>query len=345
MMVSRRLFNIAAVLFITGAGLTGCQPATKPEAVIIRGEAQGSTYNIKYITDRKGEDLKPAIDSILLSIDMSMSTYRPDSDISKINSGDSTVVVDENFRNVFLASQSVWEESGGSFDPTIGTLVRAWGFGPDHHRIPLDSTKVDSLLQYCGFDKVALTSRNTIRKKNKNIYFDFNAIAQGYTVDVIVDFFLDRGIDNFIAEVGGELATRGRNTAKDREWVVAIDDPLQEEEERSFIAKIHLKDMGMATSGNYRKTITDTITGEKYVHTIDPVTGYTKKGNVLSTTIVARTCMEADAYATTFMVTGLEKAKELLKKKPDVHAFILYMDENNKMQRYMTEGFKSLIVE
>ncbi|MGS2739825.1 FAD:protein FMN transferase [Sinomicrobium sp. M5D2P17] len=345
MMVFGKLFRIATVVLLLSSGFTSCQPAKKTETVVIHGEAQGSTYTIRYITDRAGEDLKPAIDSILLSIDMSMSAYRPDSDISKINEGDSTIVVDENFRNVFLTSQRIWKESEGNFDPTVGKLVRAWGFGPDHHRIPLDSAKVDSLLQYSGFNKVSLTPENMIRKKNRDIYFDFNAIAQGYTVDVIVDFFLDRGIDNFIAEVGGELAAHGRNTLKDRDWIVGIDDPLQAEEERSFIAKIRLRDMGMATSGNYRKTITDSITGEKYVHTIDPISGYTKKGNVLSTTILAKDCMDADAYATTFMVTGLEKAKEFLKKKPDVHAFILYLDENNEMQRYMTDGFKSLITD
>ncbi|MGS2761031.1 FAD:protein FMN transferase [Sinomicrobium sp. M5D2P9] len=345
MMVSRKLFKTAIVLFLAGSGLTGCQPEKKTEAVVIHGEAQGSTYTISYITDREGEDLKPAVDSILLSIDMSMSAYRPDSDISKINKGDSTIVVDENFRNVFLTSQRIWKESGGNFDPTVGKLVRAWGFGPDHRRIPLDSTKVDSLLQYSGFNKVSLTPENTIRKKHRDIYFDFNAIAQGYTVDVIADFFLARGIDNFIAEVGGELAAYGRNTVKDRDWIVGIDDPLQAEEERSFVAKIRVRDMGMATSGNYRKTITDSITGEKYVHTIDPISGYTKKGNVLSTTILAKNCMDADAYATTFMVMGLEKTMEFLEKKPEVHAFILYMDENNEMQKYMTDGFKSLILD
>lgn len=343
-MGSRKSFRALTVWIILAIGTAGCSPAEKPRTITVHGEAQGSTYSIKYISDKKG-DLKPAIDSILLAIDMSMSTYRPDSDISRINTGDSTLVVDENFRNVFLGSQKIWKESGGSFDPTIGTLVKAWGFGPDHRRIPLDSTKVDSLLQYSGFDKVAITPQNTIRKKDKHIYFDFNAIAQGYTVDVIVGFLLDKGINDFIVEVGGELAAHGRNTEKDKDWVIAIDDPLQGTEGRSFIAKINLEDMGMATSGNYRKTITDSITGEKYVHTVDPKTGYTKKGNVLSTTVLAKTCMEADAYATTFMVMDLEESKEFLKKKPEVYAFILYMDENNEMQKYMTEGFKSLLLE
>lgn len=340
----RKSFRTLIALTLLSLGVTGCNSVSPQKTVTIHGEAQGSTYSIKYISDKE-EDLKPAVDSILDAIDMSMSTYKPDSDISRINAGDSTVVVDENFRKVFLGSQKIWKESGGSYDPTIGTLVRAWGFGPDHHRIALDSSKVDSLLQYCGFDKVALTSENTIRKENKNIYFDFNSIAQGYTVDVIAGFFLGKGIRNFIVEVGGELVAHGRNTEKEKDWVIAIDDPLQGMEGRSFIAKINLKDMGMATSGNYRKTVTDSITGEKYVHIVDPKTGFTKKGNVLSTTVLAKTCMEADAYATTFMVMDLEESKEFLKTKPDIHAFILYMDENNEMQKYMTEGFKSLILE
>ncbi len=125
MMVFRKLFSVLTIVLLLSSCFTGCQPVKKAEAVVIHGEAQGSTYTIRYITDHPEEDLKPAIDSILLSIDMSMSAYRPDSDISRINEGDSTIVVDENFRNVFLASQRIWEESSGSFDPTVGKLVRA----------------------------------------------------------------------------------------------------------------------------------------------------------------------------------------------------------------------------
>ncbi|RAV28863.1 FAD:protein FMN transferase [Sinomicrobium soli] len=316
-----------------------------PSLHVITGEAQGSTYAVRYVSG-SGEDLKPAVDSILLAIDMSMSAYRPDSDISRINAGDSTVVVDDNFRNVFEMSRTIWEASDGSFDPTIGKLVRAWGFGPDHKRMALDSTKVDSLLQYCGFDKVRLTPENRIYKDREEITFDFNSIAQGYTVDVIGDFLRDRGIGDYVVEVGGELAAHGRNTVQDRNWLIAIDDPLHADGvERSFIAKIKLEDLGMATSGNYRKTITDTITGEQYVHTVDPITGYTKKGNVLSVTVLAKTCMEADAYATTFMVMGLERTKEFLRKKPEIQAYMLYLDENNTMQKYTTAGFEDVLVD
>ncbi|WP_461533302.1 FAD:protein FMN transferase [Sinomicrobium sp.] len=341
----RRLFNWVTVLFFVGAIVSGCQNRKgERELRLIAGEAQGSTYAVRYISELS-DNLKPAVDSILLSIDMSMSAYRPDSDISKINTGDSTVVVDENFRKVYEMSQVIWRESDGSFDPTIGKLVRAWGFGPDHNRIALDSAKVDSLLQYCGFDKVRLNPDNTIYKEKAEITFDFNAIAQGYTVDVIGDFLRSKGIEDYVVEVGGELAAHGRNTLQDRNWLIAIDDPLQDEMERRFIAKVKLENLGMATSGNYRKTVTDSITGERYVHTVDPISGYTKKSNLLSVTVLAKTAMEADGYATTFMVMGLERTKEFLKTKPELHVLMLYTDANNEMQQYATEGFSALLVE
>lgn len=308
---------------------------------IIQGEAQGSTYSIKYIAN---EELvsKKQIDSLLLAFDMSLSTYREDSKISKINAGDSTVVVDDFFVKTFKASKQIYEETNGLFDPTIGVLVNAYGFGPSHERKDLSQNQIDSLLNYVGFDKVKLNANKTISKLHKETYFDFNAIAQGYSVDVVVDFLKSKGIENGIVEIGGEIVGFGKNTIDAKNWVIGIDDPLQKPEERTLIAKIKIENLGMATSGNYRKVITDSITGEKFVHTINPKTGKSQKGNILSATVLAPTCKLADGYATAFMVMDIKQGIEFATNHPELYVLLIYRDENNKVQQFKNKRFINL---
>lgn len=310
---------------------------------VIQGEAQGSTYSIKYIATEEVVS-KTQIDSLLTAFDNSLSTYKPTSLISKINQGDTTIVVDNWFVETFKASQQIYKETDGLFDPTIGVLVNAYGFGPNHERKSLNQTKIDSLLNFVGFDKVTLNSNKTISKKYQETYFDFNAIAQGYSVDLVTEFLKSKGIQNAIVEIGGELVGFGINTIQNKNWVVGIDDPLQKpEEERKLIETVQLHNLGLATSGNYRKVITDSITGEKFVHTINPKTGKPQKSNILSVTVLAPTCIMADGYATAFMVMSLEEGKQFAKKHPELYVMILYSDENNQMQRFQTENFKNLI--
>jgi len=309
---------------------------------VIQGEAQGSTYSIKYIAN---EDVvsKAQIDSLLTAFDNSLSTYKPTSLISKINQGDTTIVVDDWFVETFKASNQIYKETNGLFDPTIGVLVNAYGFGPNHERKKLNQFQIDSLLNFVGFDKVTLNSDRTISKKHQETYFDFNAIAQGYSVDIVTDFLQSKGIQNAIVEIGGELFALGNNTIDSKDWVVGIDNPLQSTEERELITTVKLKNLGMATSGNYRKVQIDSITGEKFVHTINPKTGKPQKSNVLSTTVLAPNCIMADGYATAFMVMNLEEGKQFAKKHPELYVMILYADENNQMQRFQTENFKTLM--
>lgn len=310
---------------------------------IIQGEAQGSTYSIKYIATKEVVS-KTEIDSLLTAFDNSLSTYKPTSLISKINQGDTTIVVDDWFIETFKASNQIYKETNGLFDPTIGVLVNAYGFGPNNKRKDLNQSQIDSLLNFVGFDKVTLNSNKTISKKHQETYFDFNAIAQGYSVDVVAEFLKTKGIQNAIVEIGGELVGFGTNTIQNKNWVVGIDDPLQQpNEERQLIETVQLKDLGLATSGNYRKVITDSITGEKFVHTINPKTGKPQKSNVLSATVLAPTCIMADGYATAFMVMSLEEGKQFAKKHPELYVMILYADENNQMQRFQTGNFKNLI--
>lgn len=329
-------FLIVAILF------TACTKTT--DFYTIKGEAQGSTYSVKYIATEEKVD-KNQIDSLLTAFDLSLSTYRPDSKISKINAGDSTVVVDEFFTETFQLSNQIYKETNGLFDPTIGVLVNAYGFGPNKKHQDLSQKQIDSLLQFVGFDKIALNSNKTISKKHNQTFIDFNAIAQGYSVDVVVNYLKSKGIENAIVEIGGELFALGKNTIDNKNWVVGIDDPLQKPEERTLIAKVNLENLGMATSGNYRKVMIDEETGKKFVHIINPKTGLAQKNNVLSATVLSKSSGLSDGYATAFMLMTLEESKLFLQKYPELYVMLLYSDSDNKMQQFTTENFKKLIKE
>ena len=321
-----------------------CQQMSKENVYYIRGEAQGTTYGITYIAQKPIE--KTAVDSILKVIDLSMSTYIDNSLITKINKGEH-LPIDSHFEKVLSASMDIYSESEGIFDPSIGQLINAWGFGKKENHTPPTQKQIDSLLALTGMDKVhvATTPKGTfVEKDNANIQLNFNAIAQGYTSDVIADYFLSKHITNFIVEVGGELVIHGRNTLKGKSWTIGIDNPLQKpDEDREIVATVELTDCGLATSGNYRKLWTDSLTGQKYVHTINPKTGRPQPSNLLSATVIAPSAMLADGYATTLMALGgIEKAKDFLAQHKELKAVLLYSDEahKDKIQRYVTENFK-----
>lgn len=324
--------------------LISCHDTAKEQVFLIQGEAQGSTYAIKYI--HASEVIKKsAIDSLLLAFDLSLSTYRPDSKISKINAGDSTVLVDDFFVETFKTSQNIYQATNGFFDPSIGVLVNAYGFGPAKDKIDLNPAKIDSLLAFVGFDKVSLNNNKTISKKHSETYFDFNAIAQGYSVDVVADFLKSKGIHNGIVEIGGEIFAFGSNILENKNWVVGIDDPTQSPAERTLIAKIRLENLGMATSGNYRKVKEDSLTGQKFVHIINPKTGLSQKGSVLSATVLAPKCIDADGFATAFMVMDIEDTKKLLQSRNDLYVLLIYTDEKNQIQQFKSANFATLLLE
>ena len=317
----------------------GCSPKTwvKNQS---RGNALGTTYSILYIAQTE-LDFQKEIDSVFQVLNQSLSTYIPDSDISKINNGDSTIVVDKMFREVFEVSSRVHKVSNGYFDPTIGVLANAWGFGPGE-QLELDSLKVDSLLGYVGWDKVQLNEDNTIEKAHPAIRFDFNAVAKGYAIDRLGAMLDAKGIENYLVEVGGEVLAKGENLVSGKLWTVGIDDP-QVEVGRQLKLIVSLRNKAMASSGNYRKFRVDEVTGEKYVHTINPKTGYTKNSYVLATSVVAETCAEADAYATAFMAMDLKESQEILEQKKELEAYIIFLDENGATQEYMTPGFEEFV--
>jgi thiamine biosynthesis lipoprotein len=304
------------------------------------GNALGTTYSIIYLSEQP-IDLQQQIDSVFLAVNQSMSTYIPQSDISLINAGDSAVVVDTMFKEVFQISTKVNEASDGFFDPTVGTLVNAWGFGPGR-QLAMDSTSVDSLMQFVGWDKVHLNSNGTITKDKAEIQFDFNAVAKGYAIDRLGVLLDSHDLSNYLIEVGGEVLAKGVNAITSNQWTVGIDDP-QIEQGRGLKLIISLKDKALASSGNYRKYRIDPETGQKYVHTINPKTGYTKNAQVLAASVIAEDCATADAYATAFMAMELKDSQLLLARENDIEAYIIYLDALGETQEFMTEGFKNVL--
>ena len=309
----------------------------------VNGEALGTTYNITYFSEAE-LDVKPALDSIFERVNQSMSTYRETSDISRLNRGED-VQVDTLFRNVFVLSEEVNRKSGGYFDPTVGNLVNFYGFGPEKSIKEVDSTTLDSLMQYVGIQKIKISSEGKVAKNAPEVYLDFNAIAKGYSVDLIGHYLDSKQVENYLIEVGGELLAKGRNVEKDAAWLVGIDDPGQTAEERTLTAGVKLIDRAMATSGNYRKNRVDSETGKMYVHTVNPLTGKAEKSDVLSASVLAENCALADAYATAFMAMGFEASKQLLTELNEVDAFLIYAQEDGSMGRYATEGFEEVLVD
>lgn len=328
-----------AVGLLVGLGSCSDNPWVKNQN---HGNALGTTFAITYISDRE-LDFQKQIDSTFQAVNHSMSTYIPDSDISKINDGDSTIQVDYMFQEVFAISDMVHEASRGYFDPTVGVLADAWGFGPGT-QLKLDSLKVDSLLEYVGWEKVRLNPDHTIAKADPEIRFDFNAVAKGYAVDRIGAFLDSRGIKNYLVELGGEILAKGSNPISGNPWTVGIDDP-QADQGRELKKIILLEDKAMATSGNYRKYRVDQETGKKYVHSIDPKTGYTKDSNVLAVSVLANTCALADAFATSFMVMDLEDSMKVLEEHGELEAYIIYLDPKGTTLEFMTPGFKARVRE
>ena len=314
---------------------------TDPEKLVkLEGNAQGTTYHISYISPRN-INYKPAIDSLLKVIDSSMSTWVPGSIISRINKNDSSVLADPYFINVFNKAFEVSKKTNGIFDVTVGPLVNAWGFGFTK-KATVDSAMIDSLLRFVGYKMVKLQGRKIIKEKPQ-IMLDFNAIAQGYSVDVIAGYLESNGIKNYLVELGGELKAKGKKHTE--EWKVGIDKPSENKtEERPLEAVIILKDRALSTSGNYRKFYVEN--GQKYSHTIDPATGYPAKQTILSASVLADNCMTADAYATTFMVMGLERSKKFLAENNDLGLEVYFIyDENGQWKTYTSESLKKQVKE
>jgi FAD:protein FMN transferase len=312
----------------------------KPTYKKITGDTQGTTYNITY-EYRKNKDLQPAIEKVMRDYELSLSIYEPQSIISRINHNDPDVKVDKLFVKIFEKAREVYEKSDGAFDITVAPLVNAWGFGP----VPaanVDSTMIDSLLQFVGMDKVKLVGEKVV-KENPSVMLDDNAIAQGYSVDVVSAFLDSKKVLNYLVEIGGELKCRGVN-AKGQDWVIGIDRPVDGNitPGTNVQAIVAIRSKSLATSGNYRKFFEKD--GVKYAHHINPKTGYPEMSRLLSATVLADDCITADAYGTVFMVMGLERSIEFLKHRSDLEAYLIYSDDQGAFRVYATPGMKGHIL-
>ena len=310
-----RLLSLLGVLVL----FFSCGTEQQPLFIYLEGFTQGTSYHIAY-NSPDSADYHPELKVIFRDIDNSMSIYNPSSVISAVNRNED-VEADDYFIKVFSRAREISEKSRGAFDITVGPLVNAWGFGFTE-RENMTQTRIDSLLQFVGHEKVRLEGR-TVIKDHPEIMIDMNAIAKGYTVDVVADFFDSMGVTDYMIEIGGEIRLKGTNR-NNQLWRIGIDRPVDDPAviSRELQEIIHLTGNAIATSGNYRKFYVQD--GQKYAHTIDPGTGYPVQHNLLSATVVTKTSMDADGWATAFMVMGLEESLEAALSDPDLEAYFIY---------------------
>ena len=327
------------IVLLLGCVLISCNKISS-NYVNFRGFVQGTTYNITY-SSVDSIVYKDQIEALLAVFDTSLSTYNKQSLITKINNNKSKKT-DEYFNEVFEKSKEVYTKTNGAFDITVAPLVNYWGFG-FKNKDEIADTSIVSILNYVGLDKVKL-SNSIIEKADPRVTIDANAIAQGYSVDIVAKFLDTKGVSNYLIEIGGELKTKGVNK-KGKVWRIGIDRPFDNNNipGQNLQAIIKLQDKSLATSGNYRKFYERD--GIKYSHTINPKTGYPVNHTLLSVTVIADDCMTADAYATAFMVLGLEKSLQLIKKLDNIEAYFIYSDKNGKYQVKSTPEIKKLITE
>jgi thiamine biosynthesis lipoprotein len=314
--------------------------STKENDIIrFSAPAQGTTYTITYQSSEQ-INYQKQIDSLLADLDSSLSTYNPGSIISKVNKNDSSVLLDRYFIEVFKKAIEISGQTEGLFDVTVAPLINAYGFGFTKKE-EVDSAMVDSLLKFVGYKMVKLEGEKII-KSRPELMLDFNAIAQGYSVDILAEFLESKGLRNYLVELGGEVRAKGKNK-KDEFWQIGIDKPEERmDDTRPLEAVVGLKDAALATSGNYRKFYVEN--GKKYSHIIDPHTGYPARHNLLSATVVASNCITADAYATAFMVMGIENAKQFLSENKDLQLQVFFIyDEGGTWKTYMSEGLRDWI--
>lgn len=311
-----------------------CSP--KEELHTIYGNAFGTTYAIKCYSTLEAAQLQEHVDRLVQQVNASISTYDPKSIISRINRGDSGVVADQYFKEVLDLSREVNKATFGFFDPTVGSIGNALGFGPKgFSEIPEDRV-LDSLCQYVGLELVSINEDTGVINIEHGVYLDFNAIGKGYGIDVIGRHLEQIGITDYLVEVGGEIRALGQNKHKNKPWIIGIESPELQEDGRHIDKVLAIQNQSMASSGNYRKFRIDTTTGRKFVHTINPLTCRAEENSVTSASVWAPTCAEADAYATAIMAMGLERAKDLIEARPDLSIYFTFYDQQHQPQWYAT---------
>ena len=296
----------------------------------------GTSYNIQFYSSGNSNYSNEIVD-IFKEIDMSMSTYKKTSIISRVNNNNS-VQLDDHFKNVFSFSKKIYKITGGRFDPSIGLLVNYWGFGPEKY---IPDSKINSndqftyLLSKTGFNRFEIIDNKLSRPMDS--YIDFNAIAKGYAVDEVAEFLKNKQIDNFLVEIGGEINSSGINIDKNKPWLVAIDMP-RFDGDRSNYSSLELNNISLASSGTYRKFKIDSM-GNRYAHIINPLTGYPTKTNILSVTVKALSCVEADAYATAIHSMNIEEIKEFFSLNNNISSLVIFENDKNELEELILNNF------
>lgn len=312
----------------------------------LTGPTMGTTYHITIQTDQP-EAMKNSIDSILADFNYSMSAYIDSSTLTYFNNADSLFCYDPQkdpyFEPIFIKSKEIYEKTNGAFDPSIAPLVNYYGFGYKEKKMldKLDTVEVRRLLSLMVFDTLQLTKDEIgnicIQKPNKNVMLDFNSLSPGYAVDVIADFFNKKGLRNYMINLGGEITALGVNDKKE-EWVIGINKPAEGASESEIELPLLISNKSLATSGNYRNAYESK--GQKFAHIINPFTGMSQPTDILSATVIADDCISADAYATAFMVLGLEKSLELVEQLKGIEACFIYDNEGDGVFEFkISEGF------
>lgn len=329
------LLSLLALVFVFNT----CQNSPS-KYIYNQGFIYGTMYSIVYESPN-GKDFQNEINEKLNEYNLAFSTYEKESIISKINNNE-PVKLNKEFTACFNRAMEISKITAGAFDITAGPMVNAWGFGPEEKK-KMTPEVVDSLKQITGYQKIQLKN-GEISKENPDMKLDMSAIAKGYTSDLMGEFLNKKECQNYMVEIGGEVVAKGKSE-KGRIWTIGISKP----DENAFLggneiqAKVQLPEHAMATSGNYRNFYVED--GKKYAHTIDPKTGYPVQHSLLSVTILAENCMTADAFATAFMVLGLEKSIDVSQQIPEIKVYFIYADEEGNNQIYMSENFEQHLVD
>lgn len=314
-----------------------CQKGSK--YVFNEGSDHGTTYHITYESSN-GIDLHKGIVKIMKMVDHSLSTFDPNTTISKVNQNRDTVL-DDCFLVVYRKAMEISEATNGAFDITVAPLVNAWGFGFKNME-NVTPELIDSIKLLVGYKKIQLVNGKVV-KQQQNTMLDCNALAEGYMVDLVAGYLKEQGCKNYMVEIGGEVFAWGKNP-KGEHWRIGISKPDDNNTiNQELEAIVQLKNKALATSGNYHKFYIEN--GKKYAHEINPITGYPALSNLLSATVLSDSCMAADAFATAFMVSGLEKSIKLVNSRNDLEAYFIYSDDDGNYKTYATEGFKSMLTD
>ena len=330
--------NLNYLFSLTLTLITTISSFAQLESASIEGPTQGVSYHITYL-DTKHRNMQPEIEKLLVDFDFSVSTYNPYSIITRVNENDKDVKVDKYFKTCFKKAKEIWKNTNGAFDPTVMPLTNMWGFGPGK-KTEIEKVKIDSVLQFVGFDLIELKG-NKIVKKDPRVALDFNAFAQGYSVDVVSEFLNKKGIKSYIVEIGGEVYAKGTDL-NGKIWTVNLEEPKDNKEAiNKTIALATLNNSAISTSGNNRRYFIEN--GIKYAHHLDPKTGYPAKNNLLSVSLFGKDCITTDSNATGILVMGLEKAKLFLQNHRELEALIIYSDEKGDFKYFETGGIKNII--